>query len=117
MGQPTPRAVLKDPLRYDLQAKRTWAWQQTEKLARKARSEMVRLVALREFLERTDPKPKTDVSLTANGPLVIRWATEAEAPMFPSTALATSSASSTSDSNGNGHGGPSSSATDALASL
>lgn len=74
---------------------------------------MVKLLALREFLDRTDPKK---LELTPTGPLVIRWATEAEAPSFP-TLPARSNGHSTNGSPRNGHAPPSSSATDALANL
>lgn len=113
MDRLPPRAALIDPARYDLALKRTWAWREVEKLARKARNEAVRLKALENYLDRTDPKKN---ALEVTGPMVIRWATETESPSFP-TLRGRSRATSTTASPTNGHAPPSSSATDALANL
>lgn len=44
-----------DPVAFNVQQHRAWAWRECRKLGTKAKSEMVRLLALREFLSRTDP--------------------------------------------------------------
>lgn len=110
---PITRAVLADPVRYSIEAKRTFAWESVEKLARSAKSEMVRLLACREFLDRLDPK---DNALALTGPIVLRWATEEEAPSFV-TVPARSNGHFTNGSAHNGHALPSSSVIDGLASL
>lgn len=97
--KPLPLSV-RDPVQYDLQQKRAWAWQQTERLARKARSEMVRLVALREFLKRTDPEPTPSLVANLNGPVLIQWGASSP-PSLPAPAKPSStpdSAASTSSS-------------------
>ena len=62
-----------EALEYDVRAKRTWAWTQVEKLAEKAKAEAIRLLALREYLKRTDPEPSTHQTLNVNGPLMLGW--------------------------------------------
>ena len=60
-----------DPVRYDYEAKRSWAWKQVERLAGKAKAEAVRLRALEQFIDRTDPR--TD-ALAQTGPLTLNIA-------------------------------------------
>jgi hypothetical protein len=85
-----------DPVEYDFHAKRSWAWRKVEALGRSAKKEEVQLAALREFLKRTDPEPKSADELDT---LKAELEAAQRRGLTVNIAIVTGSASS-----GNGHG-------------
>jgi hypothetical protein len=95
-----------DPVAYDVQSKRTWAWRRIEHLGARALSEMAQLRALEMFIDRTDPAPKQPAVVSV--PIVVTWG---EPPPKSSRSSIPSLTSPPSSRTSNGDDSASSSAT------
>ena len=101
------RAEILDPIGYRIEQRRTWAWARLERLAEKAKSEMVRYLCLNEILKRTDPvMNQAQINAQFTGPVKITWKMPAGLNS-PSSSPARDRLASTNGS----HGSTSSSAT------
>ena len=126
MGDHVPRAALRDPIRFELQAIRTWLCRRLVRTAerglsgqipaKQAKGYAVGLKAAEILFDRVEPSPKANptLSLTGGGPLVVMWQAPAGSSPSP-TPPGPSRANSTPALPANGHASVSWSATDGSA--
>ena len=82
--RPLPQVALRDPVRFELQAIRTWLCRRLVRTAerglsgkipsKQAKGYAVGLKAAEILFDRVEPKPQpANLSLTGGGPLVVMW--------------------------------------------